>query len=85
MFLYLDVFAVSREVQLDHKSRNIFAVADPVERRAQSQIVEIDRALHRADGQQPVIRAEPAGETQLENACFYHHVFCCVLAMPRLF
>lgn len=57
--LYLDVFAVSGEVQLDHKARNIFAIADAIESRTQSEIVEIYRTLHRSDGQQPVIRTEP--------------------------
>lgn len=83
--LYLDIFAVGREIQLDHKSRNIFAVADPVERRTQSQIIEIDSALHRADGQQPVIRAEPARETGLENLCFYDHVFYWISQSQCLF
>lgn len=57
--LHLDVFAVSREVQLDYKAWDVFAVADPVQRRSQRKIVEVHSTLHRTHCQEAVVWAEP--------------------------
>lgn len=57
--LHLNVLAVSREVQLDDKAWDVFAVADPVQRRSQREIVEVHRTLNRTHRQEAVVWAEP--------------------------
>lgn len=57
--LHLDVLAVSREVQLDNKAWNVFAVADTVQGGSQREIVEVHRALNRTHCQEAVVWAEP--------------------------
>lgn len=41
ILFYLDVFAVSRKVDLDDKARDVLTVTNPVEGRSQRQVVEI--------------------------------------------
>lgn len=57
--LHLDVLAVSREVQLNNKPWNVFAVADPVQGGSQREIVEVHSALDRTHCQEAVVWAEP--------------------------
>lgn len=58
--------AVGGEVELDDEAGNVFAVADAVEGGAECQVVEIYSTLHRAHGQESVIRTESANTPRTE-------------------
>lgn len=56
------MFAVSREVDLDDKARDVLAVANPVEGWPQRKVVEIHSTFNRTHCQETVVWTEPEAQ-----------------------
>lgn len=56
---YLDVGAVGREVHLHYKTGDVPAAVDPVQLRAESQVIEVDRVFGGAHGQVTGVWTKP--------------------------
>lgn len=57
--LNLDVFAVSREVDLDDEPRDVLTVTDPVEGRTQRKVVEVHSTFNWTYCEEPIVWTEP--------------------------
>lgn len=70
MFLVfnLDVFAVSREVDLDDEAWDVLTVSDPVQGRSQRKVVEIHCTFNWTHSQEPIVWTEP-GPQETHKIC----------------